>query len=162
MKARYITGLKIPRFHDRVGSIPTAGIQRKQPLTTEKQKTRQGQKWPLFSQRSQMRTFCAADCSRVASFMRAAIVFVFVLLAGCRDECVDYARVFCGRASLCKLVPAAELWTPADADACVEATVEQMDATRQRDQDSCKAAREAILSMTCAELREAAASVAER
>lgn len=84
--------------------------------------------------------------------MRKLMVGLF-LLAGCKDECVNYARVACGKVSLCEIVPGARYWSNADEDMCVEQTLEQMDAAGNTDQEMCLTAKQAVSAMNCTEFR---------
>lgn len=75
--------------------------------------------------------------------MRNAALLIFLMACG-RSECRDYATVACGKSSACIVF--------VDQNKCEGAALRQIAAQRNTE-EQCKAAREKIQAMNCAEFR---------
>lgn len=91
--------------------------------------------------------------------MRKSLLFVFLLGCG-RSECQDYATVFCSRAELCGYEQNGVIIQPSAA-ACEKDMPRQLEAARVTE-EQCKATREKITPMNCAQFRAYLSSVAGR
>lgn len=84
--------------------------------------------------------------------MRKIIVVGMLFCAGCRDECYDFAVVYCQRAVACNYPVGAGSMGKAGIDACIEEGMRGVDAARM-EQKTCETARINIANATCTEFR---------